>query len=189
VVGLSVFGVYQPLFFALTLFLIGRKATLFFFVIALLATIITRSITHYIHLLQSAKISLLVCWYMLLLLVGFRIDERLALELLGKSLRTTSAIILPMLIFLMVNDKLFTDSFKITQKSARIALVEFAFLTGISRRMLNNQWLRTILLSYPEMIIAILLASIIVGRFTGLQLFELIRFMPLIQKYAEDEEE
>jgi hypothetical protein len=44
-------------------------------------------------------------------------------------------------------------------------------------------------LSYPELLLVILLAIIIVGRFTWLQLFELIRFMPLIRKHLEDEEE
>jgi hypothetical protein len=55
--------------------------------------------------------------------------------------------------------------------------------------MLNSQLFRTFLLSYPEALLGIVLAVIIVGRFTGLQLFELIRFMPLIRKHLEDEEE
>jgi hypothetical protein len=74
IVGLSVFGVYQPLLFALTLFLIGRKATVFFIVIAVLTTLIVRVFSTYVHLLQSAKTSLLVCLYTLLLLLGLRVD-------------------------------------------------------------------------------------------------------------------
>jgi hypothetical protein len=189
IVGLSVFGVYQPLLFAFTLFLIGWKATLFFFLIALLATVVVRIFTHYIRLLQSTKISLLICVYVLFLLVGFWIDERFAIGLLGKSLRNTGAIILPLLICSMVNDKLFTETFKITQKSGWIALVEFSILTFIAWRMLDTQLFRTFLLSYPETLLAVLVINIIIGRFTGLQLFELIRFMPLIRKHLEDEEE
>ncbi|MDR2415605.1 MAG: hypothetical protein LBD75_03185 [Candidatus Peribacteria bacterium] len=75
-VGLSVFGVYQPLFFALTLFLIGRKATLFFSVIAIGATLLIRMFSKHVHLLQSTKISLLVCLYSILLLIGFWIDQK-----------------------------------------------------------------------------------------------------------------
>ncbi|MDR3169876.1 MAG: hypothetical protein LBU27_09400 [Candidatus Peribacteria bacterium] len=96
---------------------------------------------------------------------------------------------MPTLIFLLVSDKLFTETFKITKKSARIALLEFSLITFISRWMLNSQRFRTFLLSYPEALLGIVLAIIIVGRFTGLQLFELIRFMPLIRKHLEDEEE
>lgn len=45
------------------------------------------------------------------------------------------------------------------------------------------------MLSYPEVLFGILIAIIVVGRFTGLQVLELIRFMPLIRKRFEDEEE
>jgi len=148
-----------------------------------------RIINRYIHLLQSTKISLLICLYVLFLLIGFQIDGYFEIGLLQKSLRASSSIILPILILLMVSDKLLTDNFKITQKSARIALIEFSIITFTSRRMLNSQLFRTFLLSYPELLFVILLASVIVGRFTGLQLFELIRFMPLIGKHLEDEEE
>ncbi|MDR2191240.1 MAG: hypothetical protein LBP53_09055 [Candidatus Peribacteria bacterium] len=188
IVGLSVFGVYHPLLFALTLFLIGRKATCFFVVIALLANFICSTFSHYIRLLQSGKISLLVCLYIFLLLVGFRIDEQFGINLLGTTTRNTNAIILPIVIFIMVSDKLF-DTFNITKKSGRISLLEFALITFVSRWMLDNQLFRTFLLSYPEVLLVVLLAIIIVGRFTGLQLFELIRFMPLIRKHLEDEEE
>jgi hypothetical protein len=189
IVGLSVFGVYQPLLFALTLFLIGWKATLFFFFAAILATVIVRVFTHYIRLLQSTKISLLVCTYVLCLLIGFWLDEYLTIGLLGKSLRTNGSIVLPLLIFIMVSDKLFVDTFKITQKSGWIAILEFTIVTFIARGMLNTQLFRTFLLSYPEILLAVLIINVIIGRFSGLQLFELIRFMPLIRKHLEDEEE
>jgi hypothetical protein len=188
-VGLSVFGVYQPLLFALTLFLIGWKATLFFTGIAIVVVIAVRMFSKRVALLQSAKISLLVCLYSILLLVGFWVEERLGIGLLGKSLRTNGFIVLPILILVMVSDKLFTEGFKLVEKSGRIALTEFVIITGISRWMLQSQWLRTFMLSYPEMLVVVLLAIIIVGRFTGLQVFELVRFMPLIRRHLEDEEE
>jgi hypothetical protein len=78
-IGLSVFGVYQPLLFALTLFFIGGQATLFFFGIAILATSLIRILSNHFHLLQSAKISLLLCVYSVFLLVGLWIDQSLGL--------------------------------------------------------------------------------------------------------------
>lgn len=70
VVGLSVFGVYQPLLFAVTLFLVGWKSTLFFFLIAILATVLLRLFSKQVSLLQSSKISLLVCLYAIFLIIG-----------------------------------------------------------------------------------------------------------------------
>jgi hypothetical protein len=189
IIGLSVFGVYQPLLFAVTLFLIGWKATLFFSIITIFSTLLVRIFSKQMYLLQSAKISLLVCLYSILLLIGFWADQQLGIGLLGKSLWSNGFIIFPVLILVMVSDKLFTDSFKIGEKSGRIALGEFIVITGISRCMLQSQMLRTFMLSYPEMLLVVLLAIIIVGRFTGLQIVELLRFMPLIRRHLEDEEE
>jgi hypothetical protein len=188
-VGLSVFGVYQPLFFALTLSLIGRKATLFFSIIAISATCIIRIFSKRIHFLQSIKISLLVCLYCIFLLIGFWIDQRWGFELLSKSLRNNGLIALPILLLVMVSDKLFTEGFKLTSRSGRIALGEFTITTGLSRRILQSQWWRALMLSYPELLLVVLLVIIIIGRFTGLQVLELFRFMPLIRRHLEDEEE
>ncbi|MDO4714179.1 MAG: 7TM domain-containing protein [bacterium] len=62
-------------------------------------------------------------------------------------------------------------------------------LTAISYGILEWSWISTTLLSYPELLLAILLINIIIGRFSGLQLLELIRFMPLIKKHLDQEEE
>ncbi|GHV21297.1 hypothetical protein FACS189428_1500 [Clostridia bacterium] len=165
-IGLSVFGVYQPLLLAIVLFLIGRKATFFFFAIAVLATLLVRLFSKKINLLQSTKVSLLICLYVILLLIGFRTDQKFSLNLFTKTLRTNGLIVLPIFLMSMVSDKLFTESFKITKKATRIALLEFALITFLSRWMLTTQMFRIFLLSYPEILLAILLAIIIVGRFT-----------------------
>ncbi|MDR2415604.1 MAG: hypothetical protein LBD75_03180 [Candidatus Peribacteria bacterium] len=89
----------------------------------------------------------------------------------------------------MVSDKLFTEGFKLTVWSGRVALGEFTITAGLSRRILQSQWRRILMLSYPELLLVVLLAIIIIGRFTGLQVVELFRFMPLIRRHLEDEEE
>jgi hypothetical protein len=49
--------------------------------------------------------------------------------------------------------------------------------------------LKHLLLAFPEVLILIFLLNIAVWRFTGLQLLEYLRFMPLIKKSSESEEE
>jgi hypothetical protein len=89
----------------------------------------------------------------------------------------------------MTSDKIFTEQFKLHKKSGWIALAEFSCISLLSRWMLSISFFRTFMLSYPESLFVVIIALLIVGRFTGLQLFELIRFMPLIKKHLEDEEE
>ncbi|HBB03881.1 TPA: hypothetical protein DCZ39_03195 [Patescibacteria group bacterium] len=49
--------------------------------------------------------------------------------------------------------------------------------------------LKHLLLAFPELLIVIFILNIAVGRFTGLQLLEYFRFMPLIKKSSEESEE
>lgn len=93
------------------------------------------------------------------------------------------------MIFLITSDKIFTEQFKLSKKSGWIAIAEFTFITLLSRWILSISFFRTFMLSYPELLFVIIIAVVIVGRFTGLQIFELIRFMPLIRRHLEDEEE
>ena len=53
--------------------------------------------------------------------------------------------------------------------------------------VLSRDGLKQLLLSYPEFIILIFILNILVGRFTGLQLLEYFRFIPLLEKESENE--
>jgi hypothetical protein len=44
-------------------------------------------------------------------------------------------------------------------------------------------------LAFPELLILIFVLNIAVGRFTGLQVLEYFRFMPLIKESSESDEE
>ena len=188
-VGLSVFGVYQPLLFGLTLFLIGWKTALFIFILACLSTFVVRGFCNRIQLLHSAKVSLLIGCYILFFLFGVWADNYFGRGMISKSIWNNGYIVLPIIIIAMVNDKLFTESFKFFSKAGRVALIEFMLVSVVCRGMLEAQFIRNFLLSYPELLLVVLVFTIVIGRFTGLQVFELIRFMPLIKKHLEDEEE
>lgn len=87
-----------------------------------------------------------------------------------------------------MSEKLF-PSFKFWTKQRWIGIVEFLIIVGISYGILQRQAVSDLLLSYPEMLIVILISNLIIGRFSGLQLIELIRFMPLIKRHLDQEEE
>ena len=189
VVGLSVFWVYQPLLFGLTLFLMGWKTALFIFILACLITFVVRAFCKKVQLLHNAKVSLLIGCYILFFLFWIRADNYFWWGFISKSIWNNGYIVLPILIIAMVNDKLFTENFKVFSKAGWIAFLEFIIVSGMCWWILETQLIRNFMLSYPELLLVILILGIIIGRFSGLQLFELIRFMPLIKKHLEDEEE
>jgi len=54
--------------------------------------------------------------------------------------------------------------------------------------LLSAKALQYRLISYPEIILVMILANILVGRFTGLQLLEYKRFLVFIKRHATEEE-
>gem|GEM_PF-5300711 len=69
VIGFSVFGTFSPLLFGLSISVLGTQATIIFFLIAFIATVLTRLITKKLYLLHSAKMSLLITLYFLTIVV------------------------------------------------------------------------------------------------------------------------
>lgn len=71
IVGLSVYGVYWPLLFALTGHLLGIQITLALLGIALLSNILMGFLNKRMYLLHSSKVSLAISVFLLVLLGGY----------------------------------------------------------------------------------------------------------------------
>lgn len=79
IIGLGVFGVYSPSLLALCASIAGLKVTFFIFGIALLASLVIKTITRRFYLLQSCKVSLLISFFLLFFLAGSRISTKFEL--------------------------------------------------------------------------------------------------------------
>ena len=96
--------------------------------------------------------------------------------------------ITPLILMLIISEKIF-PTFNLFQKKRRFSFFELTIVSALSYGILQRSRISTTLLSYPELLLVLLLVNILVGRFLWLQLLELVRFMPLIRKYFEQEEE
>lgn len=187
IVGLSVYGVAWPLLFALTLHLLGFKITLGLLIIAILTHILMRLLNKKLYLLHSSKVSLSICSFLIIFLSGYyRISKAWFQSfLLWKS---ELLMVFPIILMLLMSEKLF-PSFKFWTKQRWIGILEFLIIIAVSYGILEWQIISNSLVSYPELLLVLLIINIIVGRFSGLQLLELIRFMPLIKRHLDQEEE
>lgn len=189
VVWFSVFGIYSPLLFTVSLYLLGIQPALFLFAIALLSTLLIRFLTTKLYLLHSAKVSLLVILYFFLTIVVLGLDSLRGTNLINLEIFTNGFIIFPILFLIIVSDKIFNEWFKIFSKWRWISFAEFLVVSFAIYALMTWTWFKHLLLSYPELILVIFVANILVGRFTWLQVLEYLRFMPLIKKHLEGEEE
>lgn len=188
VIGLSIFGVFNPLLFAFSLHIIGIPLTLIFFVAAFLATIFMRIFTKKIYLLYSAKISLLVVLYSILSLGALWAVNYFGWAVLDYNLFQNTYIIFPFLFLIMVGDRVFSEKFYLFDKGWWIGLLEFFLVSVVLYQVMSSLRVQNILLWYPELSLLSILILVLIGRFTWLQLLEYIRFMPLIKHYFEEEE-
>lgn len=188
IVWFSVFGTFSPLLFGLSISVLWTQASIIFFLIAFIATVITRMITKKFYLLNSAKISLLITIYFMTILVVLWLDKSLWFNMIDLQIFNNAFSIFPIIFLILVTDKVFNEWFKIFSKWWLISLAEFILVSIFVYITISSTRIRLVLLSYPELIILILILIMIVWRFTWLQVLEYFRFMPLL-KWEGDEEE
>lgn len=188
VIGIGISWVYHPIIFALIVTIAGLKIWLFFFGTAILANLLIKVITSRLYLLQNSRTSLLITMYILCFLWGVFFMEWLGFQVWEKSDVLTLWLIFPIFLSLFVTDKTFSH-LKLFSKAGWINAVEFLFISYLSYSILKWTVISDFLLSYPESLLGIIIINFIIWRFSGLQVFEFIRFMPLIKKHLEDNEE
>lgn len=188
VIWFSIFGIYSPLLFGLTMAILNVKLSLFLLAIWILAKLLTNILNKKIYLLFNAKLSILIVFYFLFTIIILGLDKILNINIINMDFFNNGFIIFPIMFIIIVTDKVFNEGFKIFSLGWRFSFGEFLIVSFSVFGLLNRWWIKHIVLSYPEIIILILALHIIVGRFTGLQLLEYFRFMPLIKKHFDSEE-
>jgi len=94
-----------------------------------------------------------------------------------------------MIFIILISDKVFNESFKLFSIGRRVAFIEFLAVSFVVYGLFYRIGMKHLLLAFPELLILIFLLNIAVGRFTGLQLLEYFRFMPLLKNSSGTEEE
>jgi len=189
IVGFSIFGIYSPLLFAVSMSILGVPLSLTLLGVWLITKLLMRLFSKKIYLLHNAKSALLIILYFFLLLLVFWLNMLFGLNRIDIALFANGYIIFPMIFIIIVSDKVFNEWFKLFSTGRRIAFAEFLLVSFAVYGLFYRTGLNHLLLAFPELLILIFLLNIAVGRFTGLQLLEYFRFMPLIKKSSESEEE
>lgn len=189
VVWLNVFGWFHPLLFGISLYLLWPWLTLVFFVSVFITLLCIKRFTQRIYLLYSAKVALSIVVYCIITLFCLAIEKISWYQVVDYSMLQVPMILFPFVFLLLVGKTVFTDKFFQFNKWWRQIIIEFVIMSLIVYWGLQWKWLQNVLLWYPELVVIIFIATIIVGRFTWLQVFEYVRFFPLIREYFEEEEE
>ena len=186
IIGLDTFSVYYPLLFAIIVSQMGYTFSLVFAALAVISVIVSNAITNRIQLLVNAKKAFLISMYIFLLLAAMGVDNVFEIGIFNYTIFQNSVAIVGIFAILFIMERLI-DGIKFFSKSGILELFRYAVIIAIVVAIFSSRSLQYFLISYPDVIFLIVIANLLVGRYTGLQVVEYFRFSPVLRNISEEE--
>ncbi len=175
VIGIKAFGLITPALTTLSFLVMGLQYGLIIFSAVLLAGTLTRLTMRRLHLLYLPRMALVLTSVSLAILVffGFGVATN------NNALASFS--IFPILILTLLAEEFIDLQFKSGARRAFIVTAWTILLAVACYFIVSWQLLRTVIVSYPEVILIAIPLNILFGRWGGLRLTEYFRFRKLLR--------
>jgi len=175
VVGIKAFGIYIPTILTLTFAAIGIQAGFLIIILILAIGTLIRFVFKRLRLLYLPRMALIITVISISMLVLFYFSAHMP------NLSLISVSIFPILILIMLSEEFVKVQIEEGVKNALILTGETLVLSIVSFYIVNWAMVRNLLLSYPEIILITFIINLILGKWTGLRLWELYRFKEVIK--------
>jgi len=193
VVGLTTFGIYTPSIITLTFWILGLKVGLLTLLIIFLVGTGSRYALKRLRLLYIPKMAIVLTMVALAIFAMLIISIKFSLF----DAQFFALSIFPMLILSTLTEKFINvqsaEGFKkaiiLTLETVFVAIVAYVVIGGEIDLFLVKMkftFLQSMMLSYPEIILLIILINIFLGRWAGLRLVERIRFREVLRHVDEE---
>jgi hypothetical protein len=174
-IGIKAFGIITPAMTTLSFLVLGLQYGLLVFAVVLLAGTVTRLILRKLRLLYLPRMALVLTSVSLSIL---------ALFALGISTNNTTLLsfsIFPILILTLLAEEFIAVQFTAGARQALTITAWTLALAVVCYYIVSWELLRTIVVSYPEVILLAIPINILLGRWSGLRLTEYFRFRKLLR--------
>lgn len=179
VIGISSFGIYTPVIIAISFFILGLGLGVITFLFAVIVGYIVKFILNKFELLYLPKVALNLA----LISLSFLMIIWVAIQY-GTPLPLSMAVF-PMLVMSTVSEKFMAAQSEEGVRSAIVAVVGTLFIVVTSYYFITWSYFNNILLSWPEFVLLPVVATVVLGKFTGLRLAEYVRFRSLLTEHQE----
>jgi PKD repeat protein len=175
VVGIKSFGLITPAMTTLSFLVMGLTYGLIVFIVIVISGTLTRSILRRLRLLYLPRMALVLTSVSLslLLLLGFGVANN------QNSILSFS--IFPALILTILAEEFIAAQFKLGVRSALTLTAWTLILSTICYFIVSSEIFRTLILSYPELILVTIPVNIALGQWDGLRMTEYFRFRELLR--------
>lgn len=175
VIGVKSLGVYIPSILAITFVAIGIYAGLLIIVLIVSVGTLMRIMLRHVRLLYLPRMALTITAVSSAILALFYFSVRIP----NLSLVSVSAF--PVLILIILVEAFVKVQIEEGARGALILTLETILLSMVSFFIVNGTFFRSFLLAYPEIIFLSLIVNILIGKWTGLRLWEYYRFREVIE--------
>ncbi len=183
VVGIKAFGIYIPTILTLTFVAIGLYAGIITIVVIVVSGTLMRMGLKKLRLLYLPRMALVMTIVAIAMLFMFYVSgETPYLSLISVS-------VFPILILIILVEEFIKVQMEEGGRSSLILTTETIVLSIISFYGVNSVMVRTVLLSYPEVILITFIINLILGKWAGLRLWEYYRFREVIRTLYSDTDE
>ncbi len=173
-IGISTFGVFAPLMLSLSFLVMGLQFGLSVFVVVLIVSYVIRIFFEKVELLYIPRVALLMSF----LALSFFLILALAVYM-GTSLNLALTIF-PMMVMSTISEKFIASQSSAGFKSSLISVTETIIVALLAYVFVDLEWMRTMVLGTPELILLPMLGNVALGKFTGLRVAEYLKFRSLL---------
>lgn len=173
VVGLKTFGVFLPVLIAFSLLKTGFLVGISIFLFLILAIGLISQPFSKLGLMHTPKLVISLTLMVLIIIVGSYIG------LVTNNIWLGSLSFFPIIILTISAERFSTYIVEDGFSKATNMLFQTLLAVSICYILLSSNWLSSILIVFPEILLIIIILSMFLGRYVGLRWTELVRFNPI----------
>lgn len=192
VVGITTFGIYTPSIITLSFLVIGMYAGLLTLLTAIVVGTLSRPLLSKVRMLFIPKMAIVITLVSLTLFLVLIASIYLGLF----DSQFLSIAIFPMLILSTLvekfvsskGEKSFTSATVLMAETVIVAIIAYLVAGGeinLGFVILKVDFVKNLLLSYPEAVFLLIIINILLGKWSGLRVLERVRFREVLRNIEE----
>lgn len=176
VVGLNTFGTFLPALMAMAIQNLGLLPGLFIFSFVIIITVLVRIPLEKLGLLHTPKLAIMMVVVISSLLVLSILSNMLFTEIIPS---LNSALLFPIAILTITSERFaLTLSEEGLQKTSMI-MIQTLVVMSFCYFVISSIVIKALMISFPEILLAVIAMNLWLGSWTGIRIVELIRFRSL----------
>ncbi|MDA3809274.1 MAG: hypothetical protein PF518_02975 [Spirochaetaceae bacterium] len=176
IIGLNTFGTFLPALMAMSMQNTGLGPGLVVFSLVILLTALLRSPLDKLGLLHTPKMAIMMI-IVIFSLLGISLLSNLPFLEFIPSLNSTA--LFPIAILTITSERVSLTLDEEGLKTTSLIMLQTLIVTAFSYIVISSIAIKAIMISFPELLLAVIAINLWLGSWTGIRIVELIRFRSL----------